>query len=149
MMKFQLIVVEYTGLKFTKGVINPRPKALEEGGWTPKLQILSNIKNSQCMIYWPIKTTNLYFKLGFIFQCHLGDYHFLCLTKSANFEITSFNIHPILGFGLKKPMVNCKPVYSTAINWKFIIVDWLINKKYSIEWELNPHSRNLNYKATH
>ena len=30
-MKFQLIAVEYTGLKFTKGVFNPKPKALEEG----------------------------------------------------------------------------------------------------------------------
>ena len=46
-MKFQLVAVEYTGLKFTKGVFNTKPKTLEEGGWTPKLilQILSNIKN--------------------------------------------------------------------------------------------------------
>ena len=46
-MKFQLIAVEYTGLKFTKGVFNPKPKALEEGGGLQNLylQILSNIKN--------------------------------------------------------------------------------------------------------
>ena len=45
--KFQLIAVEYTGLKFTKGAFNPKPKALEEGGGLQNLylQILSNIKN--------------------------------------------------------------------------------------------------------
>ena len=36
-MKFQLIAVECTGLKLTEGVFNLEPKALEEGGWTPKL----------------------------------------------------------------------------------------------------------------
>ena len=36
-MKFQLIAVEYRGLKFTKGVFNLKPKALKEGGWTLKL----------------------------------------------------------------------------------------------------------------
>ena len=46
-MKFQLIAVEYTGLKFTKGAFNPQPEALEEGGELQNLylQILSNIKN--------------------------------------------------------------------------------------------------------
>ena len=29
-MKFQLIAVEYTGLKFTKGAVNSKPKVLEE-----------------------------------------------------------------------------------------------------------------------
>ena len=55
-MKFQLIAVEYTGLKFTKGAFNPKPKALEEGTGEGLrnlyLQILSNIKNSQFMSYW-------------------------------------------------------------------------------------------------
>ena len=31
-MKFQLMAVEYTGLKLTKGASNPKPKALELGG---------------------------------------------------------------------------------------------------------------------
>ena len=30
-MEFQLIAVEHTGLQFTKGVFNPKPKAPEEG----------------------------------------------------------------------------------------------------------------------
>ena len=53
-MKFQLMAVQYTGLKFTKGAFNPKPKALEEGGEIPNLylQILSNIKNSHFMSYW-------------------------------------------------------------------------------------------------
>ena len=56
-MKFQLIAVEYTGLKFTKGVFNPKPKALEEGDGLHNLylHILSKIKNSQFMIYWPFR----------------------------------------------------------------------------------------------
>ena len=33
--KFQLIAVEYTGLQFTKGFFNPKPKM----GWTLKLKI--------------------------------------------------------------------------------------------------------------
>ena len=41
-MKFQLTAVEYTDLKFTKGVFNPKHKALEEGGWTPKLIFADN-----------------------------------------------------------------------------------------------------------
>ena len=41
-MKLQLIAVDYTGLQFTKGVFNPKPKALEEGGWTLKLINLKN-----------------------------------------------------------------------------------------------------------
>ena len=44
-MKFQLIAVEYTGLKFTKGVFNPKPKVLEEGGWTPKLIFADFVKH--------------------------------------------------------------------------------------------------------
>ena len=47
-MRVQSIEVEYTGLKFTEGVFNPKPKALEEGGDGLRnlyLQILSNIKN--------------------------------------------------------------------------------------------------------
>ena len=44
-MKFQLIAVEYTGLKFTKGAFNPKPKALEEGGWTPKLLFADFVKH--------------------------------------------------------------------------------------------------------
>ena len=85
--------------------------------------------SSRCMSLGSNPIPNLYFKLGFKIQCHLSSFHFLCLTKSANFEIISFNVHPLLGFGLKKPLVNCKPVYSTAINWNFIIVNWLINSK--------------------
>ena len=46
-MKFQLIAVEYTGLKFTKGVFNPKPKALEEGGWTPKLIFADFVKHKK------------------------------------------------------------------------------------------------------
>ena len=46
-MKFQLIAVEYTGLKFTKGIFNPKPKALEEGEWTPKLIFANFVKHSQ------------------------------------------------------------------------------------------------------
>ena len=46
-MKFQLITVEYTGLKFTKGVFNPKPKALEEGGWTPKLIFADFVKHKK------------------------------------------------------------------------------------------------------
>ena len=51
--KFQLRAVEYTGLKFTKGVFDPKPKALEKRVWTPKLylQILSILKSSQFMSY--------------------------------------------------------------------------------------------------
>ena len=45
-MKFQSIAVKYTDLKFTKGVINPKPKALEEGGWTPKLIYADFVKHS-------------------------------------------------------------------------------------------------------
>ena len=47
-MKFQLIAVEYTGLKFTKGVFNPKPKALEEGGRTPKLIFADFVKHKNC-----------------------------------------------------------------------------------------------------
>ena len=43
-MKFQLIAVEYTGLKVTKGVFNPKLEALEEGGWTPKLIFTDVVK---------------------------------------------------------------------------------------------------------
>ena len=52
-MKFQLIAVEYTGLKFTKGVFNPKPKALEEGGWTLTLKFADFVKhkNIQFMSY--------------------------------------------------------------------------------------------------
>ena len=51
--KFQLIAVEYTGLKFTKGALNPKPKALEEGGELQNLhlQILSNIGKKIIIIY--------------------------------------------------------------------------------------------------
>ena len=51
-MKFQLIVVEYTGLKFTKGVFNPKPNAVEEGGELQNLylQILSDMKNGTLSI---------------------------------------------------------------------------------------------------
>ena len=34
-MKFQLIAIEYTGLQFTKGFFNPKPKM----GWKLKLKI--------------------------------------------------------------------------------------------------------------
>ena len=44
-MTFQLIAVEYTGLKFNKGVFNLKPKALEEGGWTPKLTFADFVKH--------------------------------------------------------------------------------------------------------
>ena len=46
-MKFQLIAVEYTGLKFAKGVFNPKPKALDEGGWTPKLIFSDFVKHKK------------------------------------------------------------------------------------------------------
>ena len=46
-MKFQLIAEEYTGLKFTKSVFNPKPKALEEGGWTPKLIFADFVKHKK------------------------------------------------------------------------------------------------------
>ena len=43
-MKFQLIAVEYTGLQFTKGFFNPKPKAFEERGWTLKLIFADYVK---------------------------------------------------------------------------------------------------------
>ena len=46
-MKFQLIAVEYTGLKFTKGVFNPKPKALEEEGWTQILIFADFVKHKK------------------------------------------------------------------------------------------------------
>ena len=46
-MTFQLIAVEYTGLKFTEGVFNPKPKALEEGGWTPRLIFADFVKHKK------------------------------------------------------------------------------------------------------
>ena len=57
-MKFQLIAVEYTGLKFTKGVFNPKPKALEEGGGLQNLylQIMSNIKMEHAQMTLKNKT---------------------------------------------------------------------------------------------
>ena len=51
-MKFQLIAVEYRGLKFTKGVFNLKPKRFKiHQRCLLYLQILSNIKNSQFMSY--------------------------------------------------------------------------------------------------
>ena len=41
----------------------------------------------------------------------------------------SIYYNEVSGLGLKKPLINCKPVYSTAIKWNFIIVNWLINSK--------------------
>ena len=46
-MNFQLIAVEYTGLKFTKGFFNLKPKALGEGGWTPKLIFADFVKREK------------------------------------------------------------------------------------------------------
>ena len=46
-MKFPLIAVEYTGLKFTKGVFDPKPKPLEEEGWTPKLIFADFVKHKK------------------------------------------------------------------------------------------------------
>ena len=46
-MKFQLIAIEYTGLKFTKGVFYPKPKALEEGDWTPILIFTDFVKHKK------------------------------------------------------------------------------------------------------
>ena len=46
-MKFQLIAEEYTGLKFTKGVFLPKPKALEEGGRTAKLIFADSVKHKK------------------------------------------------------------------------------------------------------
>ena len=45
--KFQLIAVEYRGLKFSKGVFNPKPKSLEEGEWTPKLIFADFVKHKK------------------------------------------------------------------------------------------------------
>ena len=47
-------------------------------------------------------SSNLYFKLGFIFQCHLSNFQYLCLTKYANFEIISCSVHPILVSGWRR-----------------------------------------------
>ena len=46
-MKFQLIAVEYTGLKFTKGAFNSKPKAFEEGGRTPKRIFADFVKHKK------------------------------------------------------------------------------------------------------
>ena len=46
-MKFQLIAVEYTGIKYTKGVFNPKPEALEEEGWTLKLIFADFVKHKK------------------------------------------------------------------------------------------------------
>ena len=76
-----MIAVVYTGLKFTKGVFNPKPKALEEealeeGGWTPKLiHVFADfVKHKKWSIYelLNVLSSNLHFKLGFIFLCHLS-----------------------------------------------------------------------------
>ena len=70
-MKFQLIAVKYTGLKFTKGAFNPKPKALEEGGALQNLylQILSNTSSfgvhppSTSSLGFGLKTLLVKFKL--------------------------------------------------------------------------------------
>mgnify|MGYP001804316051 CR=1 FL=1 len=57
-MKFQLIAVEYTGLKFTKGVFNPKPKALEEGGGLQNLLFVDFVKHKKLNTlkwHWKIK----------------------------------------------------------------------------------------------
>ena len=46
-MKFQLIALEYTGLKFTKGALDPKPKAFEKGGRTPKLIFADFVKHKK------------------------------------------------------------------------------------------------------
>ena len=46
-MKFQLIAVEYTVLKFIKGAFNPKPKALEEGGRTQKIIFAEFVKHKK------------------------------------------------------------------------------------------------------
>ena len=76
-MKFQLIAVEYTGLKFTKGALNPKPKAFEEGGRTPKLIFADFVKHKKLSIFelLNVLSSNLNFKLDFIFQCHLSVFH--------------------------------------------------------------------------
>ena len=87
-----------TGLQFTKGVFNPKPKAPEEGeGVDSKAYILRyrQTNNSQFMGYWPC-WVQMRGCLDFTFQCQLSDFHFLCLTKSAIFENISFRVHLLL-----------------------------------------------------
>ena len=62
-------------------------------------------------------SSNLDFKLGFIFQCHLSVFHFFMFDIICKYKFLSPPpSSSALGFGLKTPLVNFKPVYSTAIN---------------------------------
>ena len=114
---FQLIAEEYTGLKFTKSVFNPKPKALEEGGWTPKLiHVFADFVKQKVVNLWVIDPSEFksLFQVRFYFSMSFERFQFSMFDKICKFwnwkvescKIESFNVHPLLDFGLKKPLVN-------------------------------------------